>query len=69
MEWRQQTTVSCADAFNEAQRWIEVCGSLSSLFFKMISFVRAFEDLAIQTTCGDRKYSMSVAAMKEHLYN
>lgn len=24
MEWRQQTRVSCADAFNEAQRWIEV---------------------------------------------
>ncbi|KAM7015620.1 LIM domain only protein 7-like isoform 2-T2 [Tautogolabrus adspersus] len=23
MEWRQQTSVSCADAFNEAQRWIE----------------------------------------------
>lgn len=23
MEWRQQTTVSCADAFIEAQRWIE----------------------------------------------
>ncbi|XP_026233826.1 LIM domain only protein 7-like isoform X6 [Anabas testudineus] len=23
MEWRQQTTVSCAEAFNEAQRWIE----------------------------------------------
>ncbi|XP_029284354.1 LIM domain only protein 7b isoform X2 [Cottoperca gobio] len=23
MEWRQQTNVSCADAFNEAQRWIE----------------------------------------------
>lgn len=24
MEWRQQNSVSCADAFNEAQRWIEV---------------------------------------------
>ncbi|XP_019117106.2 LIM domain only protein 7b isoform X5 [Larimichthys crocea] len=23
MEWRQQTSVSCADAFTEAQRWIE----------------------------------------------
>ncbi|XP_044049697.1 LIM domain only protein 7b isoform X3 [Siniperca chuatsi] len=23
MEWRQQTSVSCADAFSEAQRWIE----------------------------------------------
>ncbi|CAK6965883.1 LIM domain only protein 7-like isoform X4 [Scomber scombrus] len=23
MEWRQQTSVSCADAFGEAQRWIE----------------------------------------------
>ncbi|XP_039984836.1 LIM domain only protein 7-like isoform X2 [Xiphias gladius] len=23
MEWRQQTSLSCADAFNEAQRWIE----------------------------------------------
>ncbi|KAJ4947558.1 hypothetical protein JOQ06_009593 [Pogonophryne albipinna] len=23
MEWRQQTSVSCADAFNEAQRWIQ----------------------------------------------
>ncbi|XP_054627846.1 LIM domain only protein 7-like isoform X2 [Dunckerocampus dactyliophorus] len=23
MEWRQQSTFSCADAFNEAQRWIE----------------------------------------------
>ncbi|XP_042349193.1 LIM domain only protein 7b isoform X2 [Plectropomus leopardus] len=23
MEWRQQTSVSCADAFNEARRWIE----------------------------------------------
>ncbi|XP_068430443.1 LIM domain only protein 7-like [Clinocottus analis] len=23
MEWRQQTSVSCGDAFNEAQRWIE----------------------------------------------
>ncbi|XP_031702491.1 LIM domain only protein 7b isoform X2 [Anarrhichthys ocellatus] len=23
MEWRQQTSVSCEDAFNEAQRWIE----------------------------------------------
>ncbi|XP_077375630.1 LIM domain only protein 7b isoform X2 [Festucalex cinctus] len=23
MEWRQQSTYSCADAFNEAQRWIE----------------------------------------------
>ncbi|XP_008290883.1 LIM domain only protein 7-like isoform X2 [Stegastes partitus] len=23
MEWRQQTNVSCADAFSEAQRWIE----------------------------------------------
>ncbi|XP_039651290.1 LIM domain only protein 7b isoform X2 [Perca fluviatilis] len=29
MEWRQQTSVSCADAFNEAQRWIEeVTGKL-----------------------------------------
>ncbi|CAB1459600.1 unnamed protein product, partial [Pleuronectes platessa] len=24
MEWRQQTSVSCAHAFNEAQRWIQV---------------------------------------------
>lgn len=24
MEWRQQSTFSCADAFNEARRWIEV---------------------------------------------
>ncbi|XP_023809169.1 LIM domain only protein 7 isoform X4 [Oryzias latipes] len=23
MEWRQQTSISCADAFSEAQRWIE----------------------------------------------
>ncbi|XP_029901494.1 LIM domain only protein 7b isoform X2 [Myripristis murdjan] len=23
MEWRQQSTISCADAFNEAQRWME----------------------------------------------
>ncbi|KAJ0056598.1 hypothetical protein NL108_010534 [Boleophthalmus pectinirostris] len=23
MEWRQQTSLSCTDAFNEAQRWIE----------------------------------------------
>uniref|UniRef100_A0A665TD79 Calponin-homology (CH) domain-containing protein n=1 Tax=Echeneis naucrates TaxID=173247 RepID=A0A665TD79_ECHNA len=23
MEWRQQTSISCADAFREAQRWIE----------------------------------------------
>uniref|UniRef100_A0A673AER1 Calponin-homology (CH) domain-containing protein n=1 Tax=Sphaeramia orbicularis TaxID=375764 RepID=A0A673AER1_9TELE len=30
MEWRQQTSVSCADAFNEAQRWIEVTHSLWS---------------------------------------
>ncbi|XP_071345409.1 LIM domain only protein 7-like isoform X3 [Trachinotus anak] len=31
MEWRQQTSVSCADAFNEAQRWIEeVTGKLFS---------------------------------------
>uniref|UniRef100_A0A3Q0T8R6 Calponin-homology (CH) domain-containing protein n=1 Tax=Amphilophus citrinellus TaxID=61819 RepID=A0A3Q0T8R6_AMPCI len=29
MEWRQQTSLSCADAFNEAQRWIEeVTGKL-----------------------------------------
>ncbi|KAG7482339.1 LIM domain only protein 7-like isoform X1 [Solea senegalensis] len=29
MEWRQQTSVSCADAFTEAQRWIqEVTGKL-----------------------------------------
>ncbi|XP_075934069.1 LIM domain only protein 7b [Anarhichas minor] len=29
MEWRQQTSVSCEDAFNEAQRWIEeVTGKL-----------------------------------------
>ncbi|MED6246051.1 hypothetical protein ATANTOWER_012167, partial [Ataeniobius toweri] len=24
MEWRQQSSVSCEDAFTEAQRWIEV---------------------------------------------
>uniref|UniRef100_A0A3Q3K5T5 Calponin-homology (CH) domain-containing protein n=1 Tax=Monopterus albus TaxID=43700 RepID=A0A3Q3K5T5_MONAL len=29
MEWRQQTSLSCAEAFNEAQRWIEeVTGKL-----------------------------------------
>lgn len=27
MEWRQQTSVSCADAFVEAQRWIQVPAS------------------------------------------
>ncbi|KAM4631069.1 LIM domain only protein 7-like isoform 3-T3 [Polymixia lowei] len=32
MEWREQTSVSCADAFNEARRWVEEvtrksCGS------------------------------------------
>lgn len=26
MEWRQQSSVSCADAFTEARRWIEVRG-------------------------------------------
>lgn len=40
MEWRQQTSVSCADAFTEAQRWIEVHALLSQclLFFFYILF-------------------------------
>lgn len=32
MEWRQQSSVSCAHAFTEAQRWIEVSVSPSQLF-------------------------------------
>ncbi|XP_035019362.2 LIM domain only protein 7-like isoform X2 [Hippoglossus stenolepis] len=41
MEWRQQTSVSCAHAFNEAQRWIqEVTGKL----FGCSDFRAALED-------------------------
>lgn len=32
MEWRQQSSVSCAHAFIEAQRWIEVRISLGKTF-------------------------------------
>ena len=41
MEWRQQSTVSCDEAFSEAQRWIEVSANINYLSTFM-SFVNIF---------------------------
>ncbi|XP_041848379.1 LIM domain only protein 7-like isoform X2 [Melanotaenia boesemani] len=41
MEWRQQTTVSCAEAFKEAQRWIE---EVTGKSFGSNDFRAALED-------------------------
>lgn len=30
MEWREQSAVSCDEAYVEARRWIEVSGELST---------------------------------------
>lgn len=41
MEWRQQTSVSSADAFNEAKRWIEVAaGSVLHSFLSLYLLLR-----------------------------
>lgn len=51
MEWRRQSSVSCAHAFTEAQRWIEVRAFQKLLhnFFVVVCFLRCFlKQLAIQ---------------------
>lgn len=32
MEWREQSAVSCEEAYLEAQRWIEVSKTLKTIF-------------------------------------
>ncbi|XP_062303299.1 LIM domain only protein 7-like isoform X2 [Osmerus eperlanus] len=41
MEWREHTTVSCEDAYSEAQRWLE---EVTHKSFRSSNFRRALED-------------------------
>lgn len=38
MEWREQSAVSCDEAYLEARRWIEVSGTLSTRHLRVTFF-------------------------------
>lgn len=51
MEWREQSAVSCEEAYLEAQRWIEVSKSDSKLS-RRLSFYSYQQDLSIEVMGG-----------------
>lgn len=52
MEWREQSAVSCEEAYLEAQRWIEVSKSDSKLSPRL-SFYSYQQDLSIEVMGGE----------------
>lgn len=53
MEWREQSAVSCEEAYLEAQRWIEVSKSDSKLS-RRLSFYSYQQDLSIEVMGGGK---------------
>lgn len=69
MEWREQSAVSCDEAYLEAQRWIEVSKSYSKLSrrFKKIFFYSDQQELSIEII--GKKWNNLINCLCHHMAN